>query len=41
MGCSNESTVQVDKDNTSQNQDDDDENLTEKDFSDFEEFDSK
>ena len=41
MGCSSESTVQVDKDNTSHNIDDDDENLSEKDFPDFEEFGSK
>jgi hypothetical protein len=41
MGCSNDSTVEVDNDNTSHNQDNDDENLTEKDFPDFEEYDSK
>jgi len=40
MGCSNDSNVEVDNDNTSHNQDDDD-NLSEKDFPDFEEYNSK
>ena len=40
MGCSNEPNVKVD-DNTSQSHEDENENLTEKDFPDFEELNSK
>ena len=42
MGCSDDKSIKVDNEETNQNQDDDEEDSTiEKDFPDFEEYNSK